>query len=50
MDARDRFDLADTLSMSAAAAGVIGMIRGVPPLRWMGHVLTPYTLVVGIKR
>jgi len=50
MDARDRFDLADTSSMSAAGAGVIGMIRGVPPLRWMGHVFTPYTLVVGIKR
>ena len=50
LDAKDRFDLADTSSKSPVAAMVIGMLRAVPPLRWVGHVFTPYTIVVGIKR
>ena len=50
LDGRDRFDLADTSSMSSLAARAIGLIRSIPPLRWVGHVLTPYTIIVGIKR
>ncbi|MEM9056340.1 MAG: class I SAM-dependent methyltransferase [Pseudomonadota bacterium] len=45
----DRFDIADTDSKSAPARLVFGAIRAVPPLRWLAHVGTPYTVAVSIK-
>lgn len=41
----DRFDVMDP-GASALRRAALGMVRGLPPLRLLGHVLTPYTLVV----
>ena len=45
----DRFDVMDLTGRGATARGVVGAVRALPPLRWLAHVATPYTLVVGIK-
>lgn len=45
----DRFDLIDPQGKSAAARWVVSMARGIAPLRFLGHVLTPYTLIIGRK-
>ena len=45
----DRFDMMDTAGKSALKRFVIGTIRAVPPIRWLGHVLTPYTAIVAKK-
>lgn len=47
--ALDRFDLIDTEG-SALRSAAVGLVKRVPPLRWLGHVLTPYTAVVGFRR
>ena len=46
----DRFDLIDAGRKGAAGKAVIGAMRGSRLLRWLGHVATPYTLVLAIKR
>jgi hypothetical protein len=33
-----------------ATATHLRLIRGVPPLRWLEHVASPYAIVVGVKR
>jgi 2-polyprenyl-6-hydroxyphenyl methylase/3-demethylubiquinone-9 3-methyltransferase len=45
----DRFDLIDTTGKSALARGVVAALRTLPPLRFIGHVMTPYTIVVARK-
>jgi len=49
-DAHDRFDLMDLRERGTIARAVVRLIRAVPPLRWLGHVATPYTVVVAIRR
>ena len=49
VSAQDRFDFIDT-SQSTAKRIVVGLIRALPPLRWLAHVTTSYTLVVGYRR
>lgn len=45
----DRFDLMDAARLSPPVSAVLGLVRAVPPLRWLGHVTTPYTAIVGLK-
>ena len=45
----DRFDLIDTQQRGAASTSLIWAIRTLPPLRFVGHCLTPGTTVVGQK-
>jgi ubiquinone/menaquinone biosynthesis C-methylase UbiE len=47
--AKDRFDIMDARN-SAVRGAVIGAISRSSALRFLGHVMTPYTVVVGIKR
>jgi ubiquinone/menaquinone biosynthesis C-methylase UbiE len=49
-DCSDRFDLVDTSSKSAPAKAVLALLRYVPGLRLVGHLATPYTLVVARRR
>jgi hypothetical protein len=35
---------------SKLRAAVVGMLRALGPLRFVGHMLTPYTVVVGWRR
>lgn len=46
---RDRFDVMDTRS-SRLRRAVVGAVQAVPPLRWLAHALTPYTMLVGFRR
>lgn len=43
----DRFDLIDPRGKGRLAGALLSLIRALPPLRFLGHVLTPYSLVVG---
>jgi len=45
----DRFDVAALGAHSAAAKGVLATVRSVPPLRFLGHVFTPYTVVFALR-
>lgn len=45
---RDRFDVMEARG-SALRRGIVGAIRSNAPLRWIAHVMTPYTMVVGHK-
>lgn len=47
--AKDRFDIMQTRG-SALRAAVVGAVRQSAVLRFLGHVLTPYTAVAGYKR
>ena len=47
IETRDRFDLIDVENKGAAAQLVVWAIRRLPPLRFIGHVLTPSTVLVG---
>lgn len=49
-DCFDRFDLIDTSSKSPAIRAVLTLLRYLPGLRLLGHLATPYTLVVGRRR
>jgi len=42
----DRFDVMRMDNKSGVARAVVGVLRRVAPLRFLGHVLTPYTVVV----
>jgi len=46
----DRFDVIDLQSKSGIARFVLVALRAVPLLRFFGHVLTPSTTLVGIKK
>lgn len=45
----DRFDVVDMRSQGQVRQGIIKLLRSVPPLRFLGHVATSYTLVVARK-
>jgi 2-polyprenyl-6-hydroxyphenyl methylase/3-demethylubiquinone-9 3-methyltransferase len=45
----DRFDLFDTADKTKATGFVITCIRKLPPLRFLAHVCTSGTIVLGIK-
>ncbi len=46
----DRFDVMDAAGKSTKVRAALAFIRGFAPARFVGHVLTPYTLVVGRKQ
>lgn len=46
----DRFDIKDTSAMGPAARAVYKMARSMRLVRFLGHVLTRYTVVVGHKQ
>jgi len=46
----DRFDLIDVAKLGAFPRMAVKTLRAVPPLRWAGHVITPYSSVLGIKK
>ena len=49
-DTWDQFDWIDTDQRGAATGIAVRMIRGLPPLRWLAHVATPYTMVIGVRK
>lgn len=49
VSSRDRFDVMDTRG-SLLRRAAVGAVQAVPPLRWLAHVMTPYTMVVGYRR
>ena len=49
-DCMDRFDVIDAQSKSRMARLVLVGLRKVPLLRFLGHVATPSTILVGIKQ
>jgi 2-polyprenyl-6-hydroxyphenyl methylase/3-demethylubiquinone-9 3-methyltransferase len=50
MRCMDRFDMIDTVKLSAGPHIVVRLARRLPPLRWLGHVLTPSTIIFAVKR
>lgn len=46
----DRFDLVDTAEQGMLGRFMVKALRTAPPLRWAGHVLTPYSSVLGVKQ
>jgi 2-polyprenyl-6-hydroxyphenyl methylase/3-demethylubiquinone-9 3-methyltransferase len=49
LTAIDRFDVAGLAQHSAPARLVLTAVRSIPPLRWLAHVATPYTMVFARK-
>lgn len=47
---RDRFDLMDAERLGGLGGVALKTVRAVPPLRWLGHVMTPYSAVLGVKQ
>lgn len=45
----DRFELIRFSRRSSPARFVLACVRKIPPLRWLGHVATPYTKIIAIK-
>lgn len=45
----DRFDIIDEREKSAPARAIISLIRRAPPIRLLGHVLTPSTILIAVK-
>ena len=46
---RDRFDLLLLSDAKAATRLLVYAMRAVPPLRWLGHLATPYTTILAVK-
>ncbi len=46
----DRFDLIDTTGYGWVSRNAVAALRRLPPLRWVGHVLTPGTSVMAVKQ
>lgn len=46
----DRFDMIDLNGRGHGARLLIRLIRALPPLRFLGHVATPYTVLLGFKQ
>jgi 2-polyprenyl-6-hydroxyphenyl methylase/3-demethylubiquinone-9 3-methyltransferase len=49
VEARDRFDMMEVGS-SRLKALVRALVRALPPARFLGHMVTPYTVVFGYRR
>ncbi|HQT26445.1 MAG TPA: hypothetical protein PLK99_07600, partial [Burkholderiales bacterium] len=45
----DRFDVMDSESKGMLHKSIISLVKGVWPIRFLGHVATPFTLVVAVK-
>ena len=45
----DRFDLVDMGNKGKLSKLVLALLRGLPPLRLLGHMVTPYTVLVARK-
>jgi 2-polyprenyl-6-hydroxyphenyl methylase/3-demethylubiquinone-9 3-methyltransferase len=45
----DHFDWIDTGARGWQVAIPVRLIRALPPLRWLAHVATPYSMVLGAK-
>lgn len=45
----DRFDLMDNQGKSLLSVLAVQFIRAIPAFRWLGHVLTPSTIIAGQK-
>ncbi len=45
----DRFDMVDTENKGALSKLAVALIRSIPPLRFLGHVLTPGSIVFAFK-
>lgn len=45
----DRFDMMDLQQHSLPARTLVRLLRRLPPLRFIGHVLTPYTVLLAVK-
>jgi 2-polyprenyl-6-hydroxyphenyl methylase/3-demethylubiquinone-9 3-methyltransferase len=50
LESLDRFDMIDTKGRSAVARATVASVRAIPPLRLIGHVLTPGTAIFAIRR
>ncbi len=50
MDSMDRFDMMDVDNGNSLKKIIIQTVRAAPPLRFMAHVFTPYTAIMGIKK
>jgi ubiquinone/menaquinone biosynthesis C-methylase UbiE len=48
--AMDRFDVIDSSRLGLFGRLALKSIRMSPLLRWVGHVFTPYSLVLGVKQ
>lgn len=46
----DRFDMIESDQLGTLPRLAVRTVRAVPPLRWLGHVMTPYTNMLGIKQ
>ncbi|UMR29321.1 class I SAM-dependent methyltransferase [Massilia sp. MB5] len=49
-ECRDRFDLIELEGRSRLARLAITALRRLPPLRFFGHMATPYLVLLGVKR
>ncbi len=45
----DRFDMMDVGGRGPLVRGALRLIRALPPLRFLGHVATSYTVLLGVK-
>ena len=45
----DRFDLIDTASQGGITRCALAMVRAVAALRWLGQVVTPYTVALAFR-
>lgn len=50
VESMDRFDLIDTTDRSLLERALVGATRRLPPLRFLGHVMTAGTTVFGFKQ
>ena len=50
LESLDRFDIIKTDDRSFLVRGSVGLLKRVPLLRWLGHVATPYTVIVATKQ
>jgi len=49
MESFDRFDLMDVTKNGFIIKNIIFCIRSINFLRWLAHIVTPYTIIVSIK-
>lgn len=45
----DRFDMIDARKQGTPVKLVLSLVKAIPPLRFIGHVLTPYSIVFAVK-
>ena len=49
-DCFDRFDLMKLDNKPIWFRATIQLLKGIWPLRWLGHVFTPYTIIAAVKK